>query len=55
MSKLNPALGHHLDQIPIAQLVAYVPANAKDNNVAVQVPILEKGIEAARGSHDRLQ
>ncbi len=41
-------------QYAIAQFVAYVPAYAEDNNLAVEMPILEKGIEAARGRHDRL-
>jgi len=53
VSALYSALGRHLDQIPIAQFVAHVPVYALYNDVAVKVPILEKGIEAARESHSR--
>jgi hypothetical protein len=53
--KFNPTLGHHLHEIPIAQFVAYVTANTEDGNLAVEMPILKKSIDAARGRHDRLQ
>jgi len=41
VGKLNPALGHHLDQVPIVQLVAHAPLNAQGNDLAVEVPVLE--------------
>ena len=53
--KFNPTLCHHLHEIPIAQFVAYVPADIEDGNLAVEMPILKKGIEAARERHDRPQ
>jgi len=53
INTLYLVLGRHLDQIPMAQFVAHVPVYALYNDVAVKVPILEKGTEAARESHSR--
>src|SRR5882757_1213902 len=38
MGKLQPALGHHLDQITQAELVTQIPAYAKDDHLAVEMP-----------------
>jgi hypothetical protein len=38
----QPALGHHLHEVAKAQLEAQVPANAQDDDLAFEVPALEK-------------
>jgi hypothetical protein len=38
------ALGHHLHQVPQAQLVSKVPAHAQDDDVALKVPTLEQTV-----------
>src|SRR5258705_10056790 len=39
--KLNPTFGHHLHEIPIAQFVVHIPANAEDDNLAIETPVLD--------------
>jgi hypothetical protein len=38
MTKVQSALGNHLDQIAKAELVAQVPAHTQNDHFAVEVP-----------------
>lgn len=41
-------LGHHLNQVTQAQLEAQVPADAQDDDLALEVPALEKIVHALK-------
>ena len=41
MGQGQATLGHHLDQIPEAQLEAKIPPHAEDDYLAFKVPSLE--------------
>src|ERR671919_543559 len=42
MRHRQPALGHHFDEIPVAELEANVPANAEDDHQAVEMAAFEQ-------------
>ena len=50
MGQGQATLGHHLDQIPKAQLEAKIPPHAQDDDLAFKVPPLEQLIKADRRS-----
>jgi hypothetical protein len=41
MGDIDTALGHHLDQIAIAELVSDIPSNTEDNDRAVEVAAMK--------------
>jgi hypothetical protein len=51
MGKAQPALGHHLGQIPEAELVAQVPAHAQSDHLTVEVPPSKQLFYAAQLAH----
>src|SRR5450631_2287854 len=51
MRKVQSALRHHLDQIAEAELVAQVPAHAKDDHLAVEVPPSKQFLNAIQFAH----
>ena len=51
MSKVQSALGHDLDQIAEAELVAKVPANAQDDHLAVEMPPSKQLLDAILFAH----
>src|SRR5580693_10333478 len=48
MGKIELPLGHHLDQISEAQLVAQVPTHAQDNHLAIKMSTSEQLFDAFR-------
>ena len=38
MGEIQPSLGHYLDQIAKAELVAQVPPHANDDHLAIELP-----------------
>ena len=38
MGKIEPTLGHHLDQITKAEFVAQIPAHAQNNHLTIKMP-----------------
>jgi len=51
VSDRQAALGHHLDKVPVRKLVAQVPADAKNNDLLLEVPALEQVILAWTVTH----
>ena len=54
MRQRNAAIGEHLDQAPVAQLVADVPADAENDDLPIELPILKEPLETARAGHNLL-
>ena len=46
MRQRQPALGHHLDQVAEAELVARVPAHAQDDDLAIEMQTVERLVDA---------
>jgi len=51
MGKTQPALSHHLDQVPKAKLVAQIPTDTQDDPFAVEVPSSKQLFDAAQLAH----
>jgi len=51
MGKIELPLGHHLDQISEAQLVAQVPTHAQDNHLAIKMPTSKQLFDASQPAH----
>jgi hypothetical protein len=51
VGKTLPALSHHLDQVPEAELVAQLPADAQDDHLAVKVPPCKQLFDATQLAH----
>jgi antitoxin PrlF len=47
----NPALGHHLGEIPVRELVAQIPTDAQDDDLGIEMTALEKLVEAQQLAH----
>ncbi|HSZ89077.1 MAG TPA: hypothetical protein VK822_06835 [Acetobacteraceae bacterium] len=45
------ALGHHLHQIPEAELEAQVPPHAQDDDLAIKVPTIKQLVHARKPGH----
>src|SRR5580698_11346751 len=45
------ALGHHLHQIPEAELEAQVPPHAQDDDLAIKVPTIKQLVHAREPRH----
>src|SRR6202046_5992260 len=45
------ALGHHLHQIPEAELEAQVPPHAQDDDLTIKVPTLKQLVYSRKPSH----
>ena len=45
------ALGHHLHQIPEAQLEAQVPTHAQDDDLAIKMPTVKQPIHVRKPGH----
>jgi hypothetical protein len=50
-AQVQPALGHHLDQIAQAELIAQVPTNAQDDHLAVKMPSYKQVLDAPQLAH----
>jgi hypothetical protein len=51
MGQAESAFGHHLDQIPEAELVAQVPAHTKDDYFTIEVTSSKQFLDAAQLAH----
>jgi hypothetical protein len=47
----NPALGHHLGEIPVRELVAQIPTDAQDDDLGIEMTALEKLRRGSAAAH----
>src|SRR5205823_13945268 len=53
MRQTEPSLGHHLNEIAVAQLVAHIPTDAEHHDEAVKSMALEQIIGESHERHPR--
>ncbi|MFL9935691.1 hypothetical protein P0D88_42985 [Paraburkholderia sp. RL18-103-BIB-C] len=51
MRQRKATFGHHLNQIAQAQLVTQVPANAQDDDFAIEMPTFEQLVNVPQLTH----
>ncbi|WP_429557015.1 hypothetical protein [Paraburkholderia youngii] len=51
MSKRQPSLGHHLDEIAQAEFVPQIPAHTKNDHVAVEVTTRKQAVQILPFAH----
>jgi hypothetical protein len=49
MGEIDSSLGHHLDEVAVAQLIGDIPSDAENDDCAIEVAATEQG-RCVRGS-----